>query len=373
MIYPKVGILYLTFATPEWQRDIDRALTSLEHISYPKERVELICIESLSSAGHVKPWFEERWLPKSGQTLPSITYIWNDAVKGFSENNNIGFAKAKELGCDYIFLLNEDAEVDPGFLEPLVARAEADEKIAYVQSLLLLGHDKQRVNSVGNAYHYLGLGYCEGYLWTREKAELILEEKKKMNPDLEIGYFSGAAVLGRVSAIDKCGLFDPAFFLYHEDTDASLQARLRGYKVVIEPTSIVYHYYEFVKTQVKKNYLIERNRWVLVLSLYRWWTLCLILPMMIVMEIGQFGFSLVRGWWCEKWRVYRDLCSPSFWRWIHDRRRRIQKERTIDDKVLLSHAVCTIDFQGEDVKNPVLTYFGNPLMCAYWSIVKMLI
>jgi GT2 family glycosyltransferase len=122
------------------------------------------------------------------------------------------------------------------------------------------------VNSAGNAFHYLGFGYSSGYLWTEAQASDFFEAERKRNPELEIFYASGAGVLGRVSIIERCGLFDERFFMYHEDTDASFQARVRGYKVVIEPLSKVFHYYEFEKTQIKKNYWIERNRWVMILS-----------------------------------------------------------------------------------------------------------
>ncbi|MDO8583817.1 MAG: glycosyltransferase, partial [bacterium] len=152
-MHPKVGIIYLTFATPHWQADIDRGLTSLTKMTYPKDRVELICVESASPSGDVvESWFRETWLSKSGRELPRMTYIRNERVIGFAGNNNIGFQKAKELGCDFVYLLNEDAEVEPNFLESAVARMQSDEKIAYVQSLILLG-DHERVNTIGNAFH----------------------------------------------------------------------------------------------------------------------------------------------------------------------------------------------------------------------------
>ncbi|MDP3794010.1 MAG: glycosyltransferase family 2 protein [Candidatus Uhrbacteria bacterium] len=372
-MFPKVGIIYLTYPTPEWQQDIDRCLTSLASISYPKDRIELICVESKGKLPPVKPWFDQCWMPKSGRELPRITYLLKDEWIGFSGNNNLGFEKVKDLGCEYVYLLNEDTEIDADFLTRAVERAQADSKIAYVQSLILLGSNKNLVNTVGNAYHFLGFGYSNGYLWTRERAERFFVEERKRNPDLEIGYFSGAGVLGRVSIISECGLFDENFFSYHEDTDATLQARVRGYKIVVEPRSVIYHYYEFVKTQLKKNYWVERNRFVLLFSYARWWTWLLLLPMIVVMEFALFAFAIAGDWWGEKWKVYQEWMKPEFWQWVLQRRRAIQRARVIGDRELLRFAVSTIEFQGEGVRNPILTFIGNPLMRVYWRIARQLI
>jgi len=373
--FPRVGILYLTYGTKNWERDINRCLASLEKLDYPKDCVELICIESKAwnTGINVKEWFEKTWMPKSGKELPRITYVFNDRKMGFAENNNAGYQTAKELGCDYVYLLNEDTDIEPDFLLRAVERAESDPKIAVVQSLLLLGEQRGEVNTIGNAYHFLGFGYSLGYHWTRTKAEAFLEERRKTDPDLEIGYATGAGMLARVSALRACGgLFDNDFFMYHEDTDVSFRMRIAGWKVVIEPRSIVYHYYEFVKSRWIYYYM-DRNRYVMMFSFYRLWTIAVLLPMMIVTDLGLLGFSLVRGWWREKFKTYGALLSPSFWKWIRQRRGVIQGLRKIPDRALLRLAVSDIAFQEEAIKNPVLDYIGNPIMRAYWWAARHLI
>ncbi|MFZ2804206.1 MAG: glycosyltransferase family 2 protein [Patescibacteria group bacterium] len=371
--YPKVGIIYLTYPYAKWEHDINGCLASLEKINYPKDRLELICVESKGKIPPLKPWFDEKWMPKSGKELPRITYVLKDEWIGFSGNNNLGFAKAKELGCDYVHLTNEDTDVDPDYILRAVERAEKDPKVAYVQSLLLLGEERDKVNSSGNSLHYLGFGYSRGYKWTKEKALADLEEERKTNPDLEIGYASGAGVLGRVSAIDEIGmLFDEKFFSYHEDTDATLQARVRGWKTVIEPTSIIWHYYEFGKSRIN-YYWMERNRYVLMFSYYRWWTLVVLFPILSVMDLAILVFSIKGKWADMKWKVYQDWFSADFWKWIGERRKKIQSERKISDRELLRNCVASIEFQEDSIKNPVLTYVGNPVLRAYWWVAQRII
>ncbi|MDO8583571.1 MAG: hypothetical protein Q7R83_00125, partial [bacterium] len=222
-------------------------------------------------------------------------------------------------------------------------------------------------------FHFLGFGYSNGYRWSKVQALTVLEQEKKKNPQLEIGYLSGAGVLGRISLIDRCGLFDEGFFMYHEDSDAAFQARVRGYKTVIEPASIIYHHYDFTKS-ISKYYLMEKNRWAMIFSYYHWWTICAILPMFVGMELVLLIFSFVRGWWPEKKKVYKEVFSRSFWKWIRARRQTIQSERRLSDRDLLKYMVAIVDFQEEQVKNPVLTYLGNPVMRAYfWLLRKVVI
>lgn len=369
---PKIAVIYLTYPTPNWERDISRFMKSFERINYPKDRVELICVESKGKGERVQPWFETHWMPKSEKELPRITYICNDEWIGFSGNNNIGLEKAKALGCKYVHLTNEDTDVDPDYLSHAVSRAEKDPCVAIVQSLLLLGEERDKVNSVGNRYHYLGFGYSGGYGWTRQEAERYFDEKRKTDPELNIHYASGAGALVRISALDGEQLFDEKFFSYHEDTDASLMARIKGGKVVVEPNSVIYHYYEFGKS--KQNFFwMERNRYALMFSYYSIWTLLLLLPIMTVMDFGLLLFSFKSGWWRQKLAVYYEWLMKDYWHWIRKRRKQIQAVRKISDKELLKYSTPVIEFQGEGVKNPLLEHVANPSLAFYWALVRWLI
>lgn len=357
---PKVGIIYLAFPTKQWQRDINRAMQSFEALDYTRDAVELIIVEPEKTSPRIKDWFMETWGARPA--LPRVHYVMNTGENiGFAQNNNVGFEKAKQLGCKYVHLTNQDADVDPDYLKYAVLCAERDQMIGAVQSLILLGEDRDRINSSGNAFHILGFGYSQGYKDHRETVE-----KDTVH---DIAYASGAAVLVRVSALNERPLFDEKLFMYHEDTDLSLDLRSRGYRIVIESRSIVWHYYEFAKNKIN-YYWMERNRWVLILSYYRLWTLLLLMPIAILMEVGLILFSIKSGWFDMKWKQMREWGSLSFWRWLLARRKIIQHSRALGDRDLLKLAVSDIRFQEESVRNPILDYLGNPFMKAYWSIVK---
>jgi GT2 family glycosyltransferase len=57
----------------------------------------------------------------------------------------------------------------------------------------------------------------------------------------EVFGWSGAAVLLARRYLDDVGLFDGRYFLYFEDSDLSWRGRLRGWRYLFEPTSVVHH------------------------------------------------------------------------------------------------------------------------------------
>ncbi len=118
---------------------------------------------------------------------------------------------------------------------------------------------------------------------------------------------------------------------------------------------------------------MERNRYVLVFSYYRWWTLALIMPALIGTDLATALLSMRGGWWDMKRKVYSDLFSRDFWRWIGGRRRLIRASRTIGDRELLRLAVASIEFQEASVQSPIVTYIGNPVLKAYWWVARKLI
>lgn len=375
--YPKVGIIYLTYNTKNSAVEIPRCLASLEKMRYPLDRVELICVENQSTHGKSWPMIERDWLPKAGKTLPRITNKENTDDVGYAGGNNVGFEIAKSLDCDYVFLLNQDTEVDPDFLVMAVERAERDPKVGFVQSLVMLGDHRDEANSVGNCYHFLGYGYAGGHHWKIDRVNKYFQERSIKNPDLEVGTWSGCAVLGRVSMLKQIGLFDGRFYMYHEDIDATINSRVHGWKSVIEPKSMVYHYYQFSKS-IKKFYWMERNRYIFLLTYYKIPTLLLIALPMLGVEIVTFLLALKGGWWREKARAWGYLFRADTWKWIHTRRTRIQKERIINDRQLLSIATGEILFQGEgedeggiqkDVKSGLVTSVGNPIMRVVWRMI----
>jgi len=358
---PKIAIIYLSFHCEPYMDDV---VSGLEKLTYPKELVEFIIVDNPHPQyGSSVRYINEHVMPKSGVTLPKVTLLAQTENLGFAGGNNVGIKYALDNRADYIFLHNNDAFVASNFLEPIVVEMEKDKKIGAAQSLLLLHPETELINSAGNSMHYLGFGFCSDYRIKVSEANLPAVK--------EIPYASGAAIMMRADLLKKYGGLDEDFFLYHEDLEYCYRLKAAGYKIILARDSVVYHKYQFGRS-ITKYFWMERNRYGVLLEFYRWPTLLLILPMMLVMELALIAFALKGGWFNERKKVYAYWLRWSNWRKWLAKRRNIQKIRTISDRDLTHSSASAILFQEKEMRNPLLLYVGNPLMEIYWWVLRLI-
>ena len=343
----RVLIVILSYNGADYLGD---CLSSLKNVNYPKDQLEVLLIDNASTDNSVQ-YLKNNW--------PELKLIVAEKNLGFAAGNNIGFQYAIENNFDYVYLLNQDTVVTADFLQPVVELANTNPWIGAVKSKLLLHQDKEKINSIGNEIHYLGFAFAGGYLL----ADTQLTNK-------EITYPSGACTLFRVSALKDVGLFNPEFFMYHEDADLGWRFWLGGYKVMLAPDSVVYHKYEFSRS-IKKYYYMERNRYLILLQNYKMATLLLILPAACLMDIAMFLYSFFAGWSKEEFAVYGYFFKPQSWEKILKVRKTIQKNRRVRDREIIQKFVCKIEFQ--EIQNPLLKYIANPIFNCYWQVVKRII
>ncbi len=359
---PKVAIVYLSYHCEPY---LDDVVSALKKITYPKDRVELVIVDNPHPAyGSSVRFIEETVSSISGKELPRVTVLPQEKNLGFSGGNNVGMRWAMENGFDYVYLHNNDGFATANFLEPLVEAMEADLSVGEAQSLVMLYPDIDLINTSGNSFHYLGIGYCNNFRVRKDAVWLA--------PMADTRYASGAAVLLRVSFLEQYGLWDEDFFLYHEDIEYSLRLKSAGKRIVTVAASVFYHKYTFGRN-AEKFYYIERNRLGVLLMFYKWPTLILLLPIGLALEAGMLLFALRGGWLKTKLATYWYWLKPSSWKLWLGKRRRAQRLRTISDRKLLRNAVSRVVFNESAVQNPLLRYVGNPLMAVYWAAAKRLI
>ncbi len=363
---PRVVIIYLLYNGRQYLVDCFQTLSGL---NYPAEDAEIFVVDNASSDDGVS-YLKQEIMPKFGNKLPKITLIENKENLGFAEGNNVGLRLALERGFDYIYLLNHDTEVDPNFLKEAVELAESKKEAGAIQSLILLYSDKTKINSIGNAIHFLGFGYTRGYGMNLSDAEEIIAKKISSEEIFKMAYTSGAGVLYRSSVLREIGLFDQELFLYHEDLDLGWRLRLAGYENILASKSWIYHKYEFSRS-IKKYYWMERNRFIVLLKLYRWPTLLLLAPALILSELGLLLMSWRSGWWKEKIKGYKYFLSFENWRKLIQSRAGAQKIRKRSDCEIVDLFTSFILFQ--DFKNLFVLYFVNPVLTLYWIIARAFI
>lgn len=156
--------------------------------------------------------------------LPDKTkLVVSEKNLGFGGGNNLGLQHAT---ADYIFLLNSDATVDQGSLEPLVARLH-DNTIGIVAPAIYVPPDRHLQPDV------LGHFPTPSRILTR-KTNTTLE-------NLEPDWVSGCAMLLRREEMLDLGGFDENLFMYLEDVDLCKRYRNKGQRIVREQTAGVVH------------------------------------------------------------------------------------------------------------------------------------
>ncbi len=333
-------------------------LLSREH--YADFDLEILVVDNNSSDDSVAYLREH---------FPRLKIIINPANLGFVGANNIGYQYAVRQKADYIYLLNQDTVIKPGWLQPLYDFARHN-KFGALQSKILLWPETERVNTLGNAIHFLGFGYGQ----ESGRPDRQNREIKKIN------YASGAGVFVSLRAWEdfvKYGsqyggtkaLFDETMFMYLEDLDLGWTMSLLGYDHYLIPQSVIYHKYQFQRS-MKNYYWLERNRLWLLLKNYRWPTMLLILPAYLLMELGQLFYALKKRRLWQKIKSYSFLFSRQRWSELLARRRQIQNQRVQSDRAVVSHFTGLILFQ--ELSSVPLSV-ANVFFYVYWSIIKQFI
>lgn len=156
-------------------------------------------------------------------------------VNGIRNNRNQGYAFACNQGIragsgHYVFLLNSDIIVTPGWLTPLISILASDPEVAVVGPRLV---DPQ--------------GYLVGVGVVGTNAEPIIrgwgepDEVGRYSQLTSVLSVSGACMGIKRSLLPVLGLFDEHYFHYFEETDYCYNARYHGYKVIYCPYSKIIH------------------------------------------------------------------------------------------------------------------------------------
>lgn len=197
----------------------------------------------------------------------SANFIKNNfsEIKLIENNQNMGFAHAVNQGIkcvktDYVFLLNNDTEIEKDTIISLLNTISNSDNIFSVSSKMIQYNNKKLLDDVGDDYNLFGFSKRRGYNQSITKYSL----------DEEVFSSCAGAALYRMSLFDEIGLFDENFESYVEDMDLSFRARLKGYKSYYSANALVYHhgsattgsrYNPFkVKISARNNiYLIYKN------------------------------------------------------------------------------------------------------------------
>jgi O-antigen biosynthesis protein len=158
-----------------------------------------------------------------------VRIVRNSTNLGFVRTCNAGAAQARGR---YLFFLNNDTLVKPGWLDELVLTFEQVPNIGIAGSKLLFPDGK--LQEAGGIIWRLG----DGWNWGRgrdpsEPAFSFLRDAD---------WVSGAALMIERALFGQLGGFDEYYApAYYEDTDLAFRVRALGKRVVVQPASEIVH------------------------------------------------------------------------------------------------------------------------------------
>lgn len=160
----------------------------------------------------------------------NIVVCRNKTNTGFLLNCKNAASKARGK---YVFFLNNDTNVQPGYLSELVDYIEKHDDCGVVGSKLVYAN--------GLLQEAGGILWKDGSAWNYGNSQN--REAPEFNYVKDVDYISGAALMIRKTLWDKVGGFDERFVpAYCEDSDFCFTARKEGYRVTYIPTSVVVHF-----------------------------------------------------------------------------------------------------------------------------------
>jgi GT2 family glycosyltransferase len=254
----------------------------------------------------------------------------HERVRLLRSPTNRGYADAVNLALpeargDFLAVLNMDVVVGPGWLEPLIALLERKPEVGVACPLILLESDPGRINAAGQNLNVTGLGFNRWLGKPREQAGSV---------PFRVTGLHGAAFVIRRSLLERLGGWDESGFLYFEDVELSWLLRIAGSEIWCVPASTVTHDYHLTMFP-RKLFLLERNRWKMLLADLRGRTRLALAPLLALSELMMWGYCLLRGpsflrakWESYGWiRTNREL--------IRDRRDQIEPIRRRSDREVL--------------------------------------
>ena len=221
-------------------------LDSVRRNSY--RNVETIVVDN-ASAENPGGYLKEHY--------PEVKFLRSEQNLGFAGGNNLGI---REASGDFLFFLNNDAELTDGCLESLLALFErfprtgiASPKICYYNA---------EPGSRPDVVQYAGTTHVHPL--TARNSTLGERQKDigQFGAAQPTAYAHGAAMMVPRKVLEEVGEMPEAFFLYYEELDWCEQIRRAGYEVFVEPNAKVYHKesHSVNKISSLKTYYLNRNR-----------------------------------------------------------------------------------------------------------------
>lgn len=208
----KVFAIIVSYRGMKWY---DRCLSSLRNSTLP---LSIIVVDNNSADGSVD-YIKANY--------PDVILIESKENLGFGRANNLGMRYAIEHGCDYVFLLNQDAWIVSDAVSTLVSLHKSNPEYGLLSPMHTTLEENQ-----------LNMTLDDGNRNFEMLSDIYFSSLKEVYP---VHYVNAAAWLLPASTLKTIGGFCPLIFHYGEDDDYLNRMRYHGIKIGVCPSSRIIH------------------------------------------------------------------------------------------------------------------------------------
>jgi GT2 family glycosyltransferase len=163
------------------------------------------------------------------RNFPTVKILHGDGNLWWSGATNLGAKQALQDGADFILTMNNDVELDPACVAESV-NCIHDQPRSLVGSKVYYASDRSKV-------------WFFGARFDPHNADILpIGGRDEDFPDvIETDMLTGMGILIPAQVFQDIGLFDNVNFpQYYGDSDFSLRAKEKGYKLLVTPRSKVF-------------------------------------------------------------------------------------------------------------------------------------
>src|SRR3990167_7036409 len=248
----KLAIVILNF------NGLDDTLSCLDSVRKLKSDnifLETIVVDNFSSDG------SQEALPK----INDIAVVQNQDNLGYAGGNNVGIKYAIRRRADAILILNNDTIVDQKLILNFVTVLTQGDLISpkiYFAKGFEFHKSRYASKDLGKVIWSAG-GEIDWANVLGKHLGVDDVDRGQFKVRKQITFATGACMLVRRGVFEKIGYFDEKYFLYLEDMDFCVRAKNAGFKIIFEPSAVLWHKNASSSGgsgSILQDYFITRNR-----------------------------------------------------------------------------------------------------------------
>lgn len=236
----RVSVVIVTYNGSKW---VEPCFASLRASTIPLHTIVIDNGSTDDTLAQIEARFPEVQIVRTGKNL------------GFGKANNVGMELVYQQGADYVFLLNQDAWIEPDAVAHLVAVQRAHPDYGVISPMHMNGAGDALDDGFSN---YIAPNKCRGLY-----SDIFFGKAGAL---YEVPFVNAAAWLMTRACLEKVGGFSPSFFHYGEDDNYTHRLQYHRLKLGVAPGARISHDREqrpaskfFEDGEVFRRELVQRS------------------------------------------------------------------------------------------------------------------